>query len=109
MQADELHVTDIHKDIFTIGARPIATLNSLRFGNEFGESQSRLLITLSPENEGWLVNYLNSNNVSFIKLGEVKGSNTLINGDNYSDVAAWTEVCNTTLSDINEYIIIKIS
>ena len=43
----------------------------------FGESQSRVIITVSAENEDEMVNYLNSKNVSFSKLGEVKGGSAL--------------------------------
>ncbi|HMG15281.1 MAG TPA: phosphoribosylformylglycinamidine synthase subunit PurL [Saprospiraceae bacterium] len=36
-------VGGIHRDIFTMGARPIASLNSLRFGNPDSEQMQRLI------------------------------------------------------------------
>ena len=37
-------VGGIHRDIFTMGARPIASLNSLRFGNLEEDKTQHLLI-----------------------------------------------------------------
>ncbi|MCB0567866.1 MAG: phosphoribosylformylglycinamidine synthase subunit PurL [Phaeodactylibacter sp.] len=55
----------------------------------FGESQSRILVTVSEAREDELVNNLNSHNVSFTKLGEITGSNAIIDGENYGPVKDW--------------------
>lgn len=47
----------------------------------FGEGRSRVLVTVRPEEEDELINYLNSNNVSFTKLGEVTGEKIFIDGE----------------------------
>lgn len=55
----------------------------------FGESQSRIVISVKLDNEDDLVNYLNSHNVSFSKLGEVKGDQIVIDDENYGTIQDW--------------------
>jgi phosphoribosylformylglycinamidine synthase len=55
----------------------------------FGESQSRVVVSCTPELEDDLVNYLNSHNVPFTKLGEVTGERILIDREDYGNVAEW--------------------
>ncbi|GAB5550688.1 MAG: phosphoribosylformylglycinamidine synthase subunit PurL [Saprospiraceae bacterium] len=55
----------------------------------FGEHQSRVIISLRPEREDDLVNYLNAQNVPFTRLGEVTGDQVLIDGDNYGALDQW--------------------
>lgn len=63
----------------------------------FGESQSRIMISVSVENEDELVNYLNSNNVSFTKLGEVVGHDIIIDEENYGAVKDWKHQFDTLI------------
>ncbi len=65
----------------------------------FGESQSRVIITVSAENEDEMVNYLNSKNVSFSKLGEVKGTSALVDKTDFGPVAGWKEMFDQTLGN----------
>ncbi len=63
----------------------------------FGESQSRIIVTVSVDNEDELVNYLNSHNVSFSKLGEVTGKRILIDNQDFGLVAEWKKQYENTL------------
>ena len=65
----------------------------------FGESQSRILISVSQEKEEDMVNYLNSNNVSFTKLGEVKAQNVLIDGEDYGAIESWKSTYDNLLGE----------
>lgn len=66
----------------------------------FGESQSRIVITISPEQEDELQNYLINNNVSFTKLGEVFGTGVLIDEENFGSVSEWKRISDNTLSEL---------
>lgn len=55
----------------------------------FGESQSRVVVSVTPELEDDLVNYLNSHNVPFTKLGEVTGDHIVIDREDYGAVNDW--------------------
>jgi len=65
----------------------------------FGESQSRIVITLSPDKEDEFQNYLGNNNVSFTKLGEVFGTEVVIDDENFGSVAEWKLLFDDTLSE----------
>ncbi len=58
----------------------------------FGESQSRLVISVTKDDEDEVVNYLNSYNVSFSKLGEVSGDKILIDDENFGKVEDWKKL-----------------
>ncbi len=64
----------------------------------FGESQSRIIVTVSIANEDELVNYLNAHNVSFSKLGEVTGKRILIDNQDFGLVREWKEIYENTLA-----------
>ncbi|MFQ5446910.1 MAG: AIR synthase-related protein, partial [Saprospiraceae bacterium] len=63
----------------------------------FGESQSRAILTIAPEQEDAFQNYLINNNVSFTKLGEVFGTEVLINDENFGSVDEWKSLYDNTL------------
>jgi phosphoribosylformylglycinamidine synthase len=63
----------------------------------FGESQSRIVISLSPEKEDELQNYLINNNVSFTKLGEVFGNSVVIDEENFGSINEWNRIYEETL------------
>lgn len=65
----------------------------------FGESQSRVLVTTRPENEDELVNYLNTNNVPFSKLGEVVGNQAVIDGKNFGAISKWKGLYDNFMAD----------
>jgi len=58
----------------------------------FGESQSRIVITISSEREDEFIQFLNTNNVSFSLLGEVTGSNVLIDEEDFGKVSDWKDI-----------------
>jgi phosphoribosylformylglycinamidine synthase len=68
----------------------------------FGESQSRVIISVKKEMEDELVNQLSAHNVSFSKLGEVKGDRMVIDAEDYGVVTSWKQVYDDTLTDILE-------
>jgi phosphoribosylformylglycinamidine synthase len=63
----------------------------------FGESQSRVVVTLAADKEDTFLNYLVNNNVSFTKLGEVFGREVVIDEENFGSVADWKRVFDDTL------------
>jgi phosphoribosylformylglycinamidine synthase II len=65
----------------------------------FGEGQSRVIISVPPDKEDDLVNYLNSNNVSFTRLGEVTDGEILVDGERYGSIIEWKTIHDNWLSD----------
>lgn len=65
----------------------------------YGESQSRIVVTTKEENEDELVNYLNSNNVPFSKLGEVVGRQAVIDGQNFGAISKWKGLYDNFMAD----------
>ncbi len=65
----------------------------------FGESQSRVVISLPANKEDELQTFLVNSNVSFTKLGEVFGTEVVIDGENFGSVAAWKLIFDTTLGE----------
>ena len=68
----------------------------------FGESQSRIVVSTKHELEDELVNYLNSHNVPFTRLGEVGGRNIVVDEQDFGKVSDWKETYNTRLSSLLE-------
>ncbi|MCF8244401.1 MAG: phosphoribosylformylglycinamidine synthase subunit PurL [Saprospiraceae bacterium] len=65
----------------------------------FGESQSRVVISLPADKEDELQNFLINNNLSFTKLGEVFGTEVVIDDKNYGSVAGWKLIFDNTLGE----------
>ncbi len=65
----------------------------------FGESQSRIVASVSPAKEDELVNYLNSHNVPFSRLGEVSSRHIQIDGEDFGALDAWQAVYEHWLAD----------
>jgi phosphoribosylformylglycinamidine (FGAM) synthase-like enzyme len=65
----------------------------------FGESQGRIIVTVTPDNEDELVNYLNSHNVSFSKLGEVVGRRVIVDNQDFGLLKDWKSIHEQTLSE----------
>lgn len=68
----------------------------------FGESQSRYVVSVREEKEESFLNFLNSGNVSFTKLGEVFGKNVLIDDENWGEVERWKSTYDNRLGEILE-------
>jgi phosphoribosylformylglycinamidine synthase len=65
----------------------------------FGESQSRVVLTMPPDREDEFQTFLVSNNVSFTKLGEVFGTEVVIDDENFGSVAEWKSISDNTLGE----------
>jgi phosphoribosylformylglycinamidine synthase len=65
----------------------------------FGESQSRIIVTVSLDNEDELVNYLNSHNVSFSKLGEVIGRRVTVDNQDFGHIKDWQSIHEQSLAE----------
>lgn len=102
-------VHDVSEGGLFVALMECAFVNSLGFKVEtvetfrrdaflFGESQSRVVITIQPNREDDLQNYLITQNVSFTKLGEVFGNEAVIDEENFGDVVDWKSIYENTLS-----------
>lgn len=65
----------------------------------FGESQSRILVSLDPENFEALENISRHNSVPIAKLGYVGGGDIQINHLNFGSVSQWKEIHNNLLEE----------
>ncbi len=65
----------------------------------FGESQSRIVISIQDSREDDLQNFLISHNVSFTKLGEVFGNEAVIDEENFGPIDSWKSIYENTLSE----------
>jgi len=55
----------------------------------FGESQSRVVLTVSPQEEDVFVSFLNGQNVPFTKLGETESDRLTIDGKDFGPLSDW--------------------
>ncbi len=55
----------------------------------FGEAQGRSIVTTKADREDELVNFLNSQNVPFSRLGEVRGDEIIIDNDSLGSLKKW--------------------
>ena len=72
-----------------------ATIRSDAFW--FGESQSRVVISVSVENTAAFEESINLSQIPFVKLGSVKGKEVVVGGVNWGTVISWN-------TDYNEAI-----
>ncbi len=78
----------------------IETVDTFRLDSFlFGESQSRIVISLALEQEDNLQNYLINNNVSFTKLGEVFGDEIIIDDKKFGSINDWKRIYDNTFGD----------
>jgi len=66
----------------------------------FGESQSRIIVSVSENKEDHLVNFINSNNVSFVRLGTVSGGKIKIDEEDFGDIREWKDIYLNTLNNL---------
>ncbi len=64
----------------------------------FGESQSRIVVSVTENMEDELVNYLNAHNVPFTKLGEVTEQQISIDKEDFGKVQAWKQIYDNLLT-----------
>lgn len=55
----------------------------------FGESQSRVVVSVSPSKQHAFETLLAASGTQSVCLGNVKGTDVVINGENWSAIAAW--------------------
>ncbi len=65
----------------------------------FGESQSRVVVSVAPSYEDEFVHYLNTNNVAFSSLGEIIDADISIDGESFGTIADWKKIYNDTISN----------
>ena len=68
----------------------------------FGESQSRVVVSISPEKEEKLLNLLKGKNVSFQKIGQVMNSQVEVDGEKFNDITFWKNIYQNTIANILE-------
>lgn len=66
----------------------------------FGESQSRVIVSIAPGNETSFTNFLKSNNFAFSKLGEVFGDRVIVDHDDFGKITDWKKVYDNTLGEL---------
>ena len=65
----------------------------------FGENQSRIVVSTKFELEDELVNYLNSHNVPFSRLGEVTDGQIMVDEEDFGTVSEWTKIHQETIEN----------
>lgn len=65
----------------------------------FGEAQSRVVVSVDPQNLEALENISHQNSVAIEKIGQVKGSEIVINDLNFGSTAGWKNLHNTLLEE----------
>jgi phosphoribosylformylglycinamidine synthase subunit PurL len=68
----------------------------------FGEAQSRILVTVQPEQSAALERFLNEKNAPFSALGTVTGDSLSVDGENWGKLAAWKRTYETVLGETME-------
>lgn len=58
----------------------------------FGEAQGRVIISLSKENTTVLEAFCKENNLTYTKLGEVKGQNAIIDNENFGEMVFYKDI-----------------
>ncbi len=68
----------------------------------FGESQSRVVISINAQKEAAFLNMLKSNNVSFTDLGHVTNGSIQINKEDFGKIGEWKQLYDQTIVNIIE-------
>lgn len=66
----------------------------------FGEAQSRVVVSVSPEKEAELESLLKKAPVDYAKLGTVSGNSMLIDGEDFGAVSEYKKLYDTTLGEL---------
>jgi phosphoribosylformylglycinamidine synthase len=66
----------------------------------FGEAQSRVVISIAPGKENDLKAMLEKSGLAFSKLGNVKGKNLVIDGENFGGVEEYKVSYDTTIEKL---------
>ncbi|MGH1437282.1 MAG: phosphoribosylformylglycinamidine synthase subunit PurL, partial [Lewinella sp.] len=68
----------------------------------FGESQSRVMVAVKPEQEEALLNHLKAQNIINTKLGQTVAGNVTIDGQDFGAVREWKSTYDHTLGELIE-------
>lgn len=63
----------------------------------FGESQSRVVVSVSPENEGMLAEMLAQSDVNFSLLGETGGKEAIVDEESFGEIATLNAIYESTI------------
>ncbi|MEX1202087.1 MAG: phosphoribosylformylglycinamidine synthase subunit PurL [Ferruginibacter sp.] len=66
----------------------------------FGESQSRVVLSVSPEQDAAFVSFVELNKVPFSLLGTVSSSVVSVDGEDWGTITAWKSKYENAISDI---------
>ncbi len=66
----------------------------------FGESQSRVIVSVAPHKEDLFINTMMKTNAEFSLLGEVKGSQVIIDDEKWGHVNEWKDKYDNALESI---------
>ncbi len=66
----------------------------------FGESQSRVVVSVNKTQEEDFLKLLNGENVQYSKLGEVKGKDMIVDGESFGSVLEAKETFDNTLAEL---------
>jgi phosphoribosylformylglycinamidine synthase len=79
----------------------ICTISGLR--NDaclFGEGQSRVVVSISPDKKESFEAFISSNGASATHIGTVTGSGVKVNGENWGSVAEFAVPYNTAIENV---------
>lgn len=66
----------------------------------FGESQSRVIVSVSPQKEDLFISTMMKSNSEFSMLGEVKGTQVIIDDEKWGHINEWKEKYDNALESI---------
>lgn len=77
-----------------------STVNIRKDAYWFGESQGRVVVTVSPENAENLATKFKALQINCVKLGVVTNGSIIIDGDDWSNMAVWKLKYDTAIENI---------
>lgn len=66
----------------------------------FGESQSRVVVSVAAEKASALENFLKDSGINFMQLGTVSEQNVSIDGEDFGAITTWRSTYDNTLGEI---------
>jgi phosphoribosylformylglycinamidine synthase len=66
----------------------------------FGEAQSRIIVSVQPEQQAAFERFLQDANTPFTQIGTVQGAEVFIDGENWGNVESWKHTYDTVLTEI---------
>jgi phosphoribosylformylglycinamidine synthase len=66
----------------------------------FGEAQSRIIVSVKPEQQAAFERFLQAAQTPFTQIGTVQGAEVRIDGENWGNVESWKHTYDTVLTEI---------